>query len=78
MAKVYSVQLEILLTADEKALLDHHVKELNWKIRENKGSFSFWNQWTLERLLKIITQEAVGKMVEQRSVWEVLRKLAPL
>ena len=31
MAKVYCVQLEILLTADEKALLEHCVKEHNQK-----------------------------------------------
>lgn len=76
MAKVYRVQLEILLTADEKALLDHYVKERNQKTRGQKDLFR--HPWTLERLLKIITQEAVGKMVEQRSVWEVLRKLVPL
>ena len=29
MAKVYRVQVEILLTADEKALLEHYVKENN-------------------------------------------------
>lgn len=34
MAKVYCVQLEILLTADEKALLEHCVKEHNQKYKK--------------------------------------------
>ena len=34
MAKVYRVQLEILLTADEKALLEHYVKERNQRYKK--------------------------------------------
>lgn len=36
MAKVYCVQLEILLTADEKALLEHCVKEHNQKYKNSE------------------------------------------
>ena len=38
MAKVYCVQLEILLTADEKALLEHCVKEHNQKYKKFGGT----------------------------------------
>ena len=45
MAKICSVQVEILLTADEKALLDHYVKEQNQRYK-NRGATGNW--WTLE------------------------------
>ena len=34
MAKICSVQVEILLTADEKALLEHYVKENNRRYKK--------------------------------------------
>ena len=34
MAKVYCMQVEILLTADEKALLEHYVKEQNQRYKK--------------------------------------------
>ena len=46
MAKICSVQVEILLTADEKALLDHYVKEQNQRYKK-RGATRNW--WTLER-----------------------------
>ena len=50
MAKVYCVQLEILLTADEKALLEHCVKEHNQKYKKF-GATRNW--WTLEKVLAV-------------------------
>ena len=51
MAKVYRVQLEILLAADEKALLDHYVKEQNQRYKK-RGATRNW--WTLEKLLQCL------------------------
>ena len=44
MAKICSVQVEILLTADEKALLDHYVKEQNQRYinAEQPGTGGHW------------------------------------
>ena len=50
MAKVYRVQLEILLTADEKALLEHYVKEQNQRYKK-LGATRCW--WTLERFYSV-------------------------
>lgn len=38
MAKVYRVQFEILLTADEKALLEHYVKENNRRYKKTRSN----------------------------------------
>lgn len=38
MAKICSVQVEILLTADEKALLDHYVKEQNQRYKKTRSN----------------------------------------
>ena len=50
MAKICSVQVEILLTADEKALLDHYVKEQNQRYKK-RGATRNW--WTLEKLYSV-------------------------
>ena len=74
MEKCTRVQIEVLLTADEKALLDHYVKDHNQRF----GKMAAKYPWTLERLLTAITGEAVDKMVRQRSVWAVFKELLPL
>ena len=38
MAKICSVQVEILLTVDEKALLDHYVKEQNQRYKKTRSN----------------------------------------
>ena len=69
MAKVYRVQVEILLTADEKALLEHYVKENNRRYKK-RGATRNW--WTLEKLLlSDITYQAV-KHRSVRAVWQKL------
>ena len=54
MAKICSVQVEILLTADEKALLDHYVKEQNQRYKK-RGATRNW--WTLEKLLQCLLSD---------------------
>ncbi|CBL10080.1 hypothetical protein ROI_32250 [Roseburia intestinalis M50/1] len=54
MAKVYRVQVEILLTADEKALLEHYVKENNRRYKK-RGATRNW--WTLEKLLQCLLSD---------------------
>ena len=74
MEKYTRVQIEVLLTADEKALLDHYVKDHNQRFGKMAANYP----WTLERLLTAITDEAVDKMVRRRSVWAVFKELLPL
>ena len=65
MAKICSVQVEILLTADEKALLDHYVKEQNQRYKK-RGATRNW--WTLEKLLQCLFKRynLPGGKVSQR------------
>ena len=73
MAKVYCVQLEILLTADEKALLDHYVKENNQRYRKRGATR---NCWTLEKLLQCLLSDITYQAVKHRSVRTVWQKLS--
>lgn len=73
MAKVYRVQLEILLTADEKALLEHYVKENNRRYRK-RGATRNW--WTLEKVLQCLLSDAIYQAVKHRSVRAVWQKLS--
>ena len=73
MAKVYCVQLEILLTADEKALLEHCVKEHNQKYKKF-GATRNW--WTLEKVLQCLLSDAIYQAVKHRSVRTVWQKLS--
>ena len=65
MAKICSVQVEILLTADEKALLDHYVKEQNQRYKK-RGATRNW--WTLEKLLQCLLSDITYQAVKYRSV----------
>lgn len=73
MAKVYRVQLEILLAADEKALLDHYVKEQNQRYKK-RGATRNW--WTLEKVLQCLLSDAIYQAVKYRSVRAVWQKLS--
>lgn len=73
MAKVYRVQVEILLTADEKALLEHYVKENN---RRYKKCGATRNWWTLEKLLQCLLSDITYQAVKHRSVRAVWQKLS--
>ena len=73
MAKVYRVQVEILLTADEKALLDHYVKENNQRYRKRGATR---NCWTLEKLLQCLLSDITYQAVKHRSVLTVWQKLS--
>lgn len=73
MAKVYCVQVEILLTADEKALLDHYVKENNQRYRKRGATR---NCWTLEKLLQCLLSDITYQAVKHRSVRAVWQKLS--
>ena len=73
MAKVYRVQLEILLTADEKALLEHYVKEQNQRYKKH-GATRNW--WTLEKLLQCLLSDITHQAVKYRSVRAVWQKLS--
>ena len=69
MARTCRVQFEILLTADEKALLEHYVKEQNQRYKK-RGATRNW--WTLEKLLQcLLTYQAV-KYRSVRAVWQKL------
>ena len=73
MAKICSVQVEILLTADEKALLDHYVKEQNQRYKK-RGATRNW--WTLEKLLQCLLSDITYRAVKYRSVRAVWQKLS--
>lgn len=73
MAKVYNVKVEILLTADEKALLDHYVKERNQRYKK-RGATRNW--WTLEKVLQCLLSDAIYQAVKYRSVRAVWQKLS--
>ena len=73
MAKVYRVQVEILLTADEKALLEHYVKENNQRYKK-RGATRNW--WTLEKVLQCLLSDAICQAVKHRSVRAVWQKLS--
>lgn len=73
MAKVYRVQVEILLTADEKALLEHYVKENNRRYKK-RGATRNW--WTLEKVLQCLLSDAIYQAVKYRSVRAVWQKLS--
>ena len=73
MAKVYNMQVEILLTADEKALLEHYVKERNQRY---KNAEQPENWWTLERLLQCLLSDITYQAVKHRSVRAVWQKLS--
>lgn len=73
MAKVYRVQFEILLTADEKALLEHYVKENNRRYKK-RGATRNW--WTLEKVLQCLLSDAIYQAVKHRSVRAVWQKLS--
>ena len=73
MAKVYCMQVEILLTADEKALLDHYVKENNQRYRKRGATR---NCWTLEKLLQCLLSDITYQAVKHRSVRAVWQKLS--
>ena len=73
MAKICSVQVEILLTADEKALLEHYVKENNQRYRK-RGATRNW--WTLENVLQCLLNDVIYQAVKHRSVRTVWQKLS--
>lgn len=73
MAKVYRVQVEILLTADEKALLEHYVKENNRRYKK-RGATRNW--WTLEKLLQCLLSDITCQAVKYRSVRAIWQKLS--
>ena len=73
MEKYTRVQVEILLTADEKALLEHYVKENNQRYKK-RGATRNW--WTLEEVLRCLLYDVVRQAVKQRSVEAVWRKLS--
>ena len=73
MAKVYRVQFEILLTADEKALLEHYVKENNRRYKK-RGATRNW--WTLEKRLQCLLSDITYQAVKYRSVRAVWQKLS--
>ena len=56
MEKYARVQVEILLTADEKALLEHYVKENNQRYRK-RGATRNW--WTLENVLQCLLNDVI-------------------
>ena len=65
MEKYTRVQVEILLTADEKALLEHYVKENNRRYKK-RGATRNW--WTLEKLLQCLLSDITYQAVKHRSV----------
>lgn len=73
MAKVYNMQVEILLTADEKALLEHYVKERNQRYKKRGATR---NCWTLEKLLQCLLSDITYQAVKHRSVRAVWQKLS--
>ena len=73
MEKYTRVQVEILLTADEKALLDHYVKENNQRSRKRGATR---NCWTLEKLLQCLLSDITYQAVKYRSVRAVWQKLS--
>ena len=73
MEKYTRVQVEILLTADEKALLDHYVKENNQRYRKRGATR---NCWTLEKLLQCLLSDITYQAVKHRSVRTVWQKLS--
>ena len=73
MAKVYCMQVEILLTADEKALLEHYVKENNRRYKK-RGATRNW--WTMEKLLQCLLSDITYQAVKYRSVRAVWQKLS--
>lgn len=73
MAKICSVQVEILLTADEKALLEHYVKENNRRYKK-RGATRNW--WTLEKLLQCLLSDITYQAVKYRSVRAIWQKLS--
>ena len=73
MARTCRVQFEILLTADEKALLDHYVKENNQRYRKRGATR---NCWTLEKLLQCLLSDITYQAVKHRSVRTVWQKLS--
>ena len=73
MEKYTRVQVEILLTADEKALLDHYVKENNQRYRKRGVTR---NCWTLEKLLQCLLSDITYQAVKHRSVRTVWQKLS--
>lgn len=73
MEKYARVQVEILLTADEKALLDHYVKENNQRYRKRGATR---NCWTLEKLLQCLLSDITYQAVKYRSVRAVWQKLS--
>ncbi len=75
MEKYTRVQVEVILTADEKALLDHYVKDHNRRFEKNTPR-SY--QWTIKRLLELTIRGVIDQMMKQRSVWAVFKELLPL
>lgn len=73
MEKYTRVQVEILLTADEKALLDHYEKENNQRYRKRGATR---NCWTLEKLLQCLLSDITYQAVKYRSVRAVWQKLS--
>ena len=73
MEKYTRVQVEILLTADEKALLEHYVKENNRRYKK-RGATRNW--WTLEKLLQCLLSDITYQAVKHRSVRAVWQKLS--
>ena len=73
MEKYARVQVEILLTADEKALLEHYVKENNQRYRK-RGATRNW--WTLENVLQCLLNDVINQAVKHRSVRAVWQKLS--
>ena len=65
MAKVYRVQVEILLTADEKALLEHYVKERNQRYKKRGATRNWWTGETVTVFIK--RYNLPGGKVSQRS-----------
>ena len=75
MEKYTSVQIEVILTADEKALLDHYVEDHNQRFEKNTPRSC---QWTIKRLLELTIRGVIDQMMKQRSVWAVFKELLPL
>ena len=73
MEKYARVQVEMLLTADEKALLEHYVKENNQRYRK-RGATRNW--WTLENVLQCLLNDVIYQAVKHRSVRAVWQKLS--
>lgn len=73
MEKYTRVQVEILLTADEKTLLEHYVKEHNQRCKK-RGAVR--NLWTLKEMLRCLLYDVIRQAVKQRSVEAVWQKLS--